>query len=218
MDSFTDTNAKIKKSLDLKKLLPIGIIILLVLGVIFVLFRQFFLNNQDNSNTDDSLDNEVLYLEINDNAIAKFGDNEINLPSGWTITSYLSEEEYNSLICNNLVSSVSSKSCLIYEISDGTNYFYLTNPVNIINIDNPKGEIKLEEVEFLGEIVNLNIEELDLYTENDNGELVLNEESKFVKQAYLCSNNICLSSGKLSLDIESSNNSLNEFRELIKKF
>lgn len=213
-----NTNSTIKRSLDIKKLLPLLLILILVLAVLFLLFRQFFLNNTQDSDNTDTSENEVIYLDVEDKSKVRFNDVELSLPTGWSVITYVNEPSYRSLTCNSLISSSQENSCLIYEINDGELSFYLSSPVSLVNLDNPRGEIRIEKINFLDNEVNLNIEELDLYTENDEGILVLDENSKYVKLAYLCSGEVCLSSGKLSLDVEESNSILSKFKELILKF
>ncbi len=183
--------------------IPVVILLIVILGVIFILSnnsRSTTINNSTNEDTNQSAESEnIKVIPVKDLTTAELADKQVKFSSSFFINSIVQSDKVSGVSCGTDGTSI----CIINFITDETDTYYLSTPLEPIALDGLERILdKAETFESSNGSIFLKYARINFV--DDNGEPIT--DKRIVSQIYGCiQDNVCLGSGVLDTSNEEAN-------------
>ncbi len=199
--SLKNIKSKYKKDSNFVKIIIALFGLVIVFVIALILFPDKVKSPDKNfAETEESILN---ILELNDNAKLETEKVNLEFKNDWKLNSALLSNSLDNLKCEG--------ECKIYTISKEENTFYLSNPALLVseeyaNFDTKESKRKVDELEIVFKQV-----ELETFSSDET----ITTADLLVVEIRGCIQDICISSGTLSLDAEENKNQVDAFNDFL---
>lgn len=197
--------------------LALTVIVFLAIGLMTIFLATGILDNNENS-SDETNDDDFFDLPVEDKEVIFFEDpksvvlgaKKISITDPWLITKAQKTLSDKFFECE---SSTQASSCIVYYISNSEVEFILSIGGAYLYKGGFIGEVITKKTQFLEGDYNLVLEQYNTVNINDTS---IESPDDFYRQIHICSeDNVCLSSGILSLNQQENRNQSKLFIDLI---